>query len=191
LIARSDEGHKAIYLTFDDGPHPRNTPRILEVLAEYNAKATFFVVGSQAQGRGTLLKEMYEAGHALANHSWSHRKLGNADWETFAREVDATAQVLGGYASPCLRPPYGDVGPQLIANAAEVGYRLIYWSVDSLDWKSQNAESIANEVLTYARPGAIVLLHDGGGSRGGTVEALGAILATLTEEGYTFLALCR
>ncbi len=191
LLVRSSAEGKAIYLTFDDGPHPRNTPQILEVLAEYNAKATFFVVGSQAQGRGQLLKEMYDSGHALANHSWSHRKLGNAAWEIFEEEVSATAQILGGYGSRCLRPPYGDVGSNLIANAQEAGYTLVYWSVDSLDWKSQAADAITEEVLRHAKPGAIVLLHDGGGSRAGTVAALRTILATLTAEGYTFPALCR
>ena len=105
LITRGPEDGKAIYLTFDDGPHPRHTPQILEVLAEFNAKATFFVVGSQAQGRSNLLKEIYDAGHAIGNHSWSHSKLGNADWDTFEDEVDATAQVLGSYGSSCLRPP--------------------------------------------------------------------------------------
>lgn len=191
LVARASAAGNAVYLTFDDGPHPRNTPRILEILAEYNARATFFVVGSHAQGRGALLKEMYDAGHAIGNHSWGHRKLGNADWETFEDEVGATASVLGGYGSRCLRPPYGDVGPALTANAAEAGYTLVYWSVDSLDWKNQNPERIAEEVLRYVKPGSIILFHDGGGDRAGTAAALEIILEKLSAEGYTFPALCR
>ena len=191
LLIHASAQNKAIYLTFDDGPHPTNTPQILAVLAEYNAKATFFVVGSQAQGQGDLLKKIYEAGHAIGNHSWSHRKLGGLDWETFEDEVGATAGVLGSYGSRCLRPPYGDVGKQLYANAKQAGYSLVYWSVDPLDWLNQNAETIASRVLTRASPGAIVLLHDGGDSRAGTVAALRTILATLTTEGYTFPALCR
>lgn len=191
LLARGPAAGKAVYLTFDDGPHPRNTPRILEILAEYDAKATFFVVGSHAQGRGALLKEIYDAGHAIGNHTWGHRRLGAADWETFEAEVGATAAVLGGYGSRCLRPPYGDVGGALTANAAEAGYTLVYWSVDSLDWKNQDPESIANEVLRYVKPGSIVLLHDGGGSRAGTIAALEIILESLTAEGYTFPPLCR
>lgn len=191
LLARASDAGKAVYLTFDDGPHPRNTPQILEVLAEYNAKATFFVVGSHAQGRGELLKSIWDGGHAIGNHTWGHRKLGAADWETFEREVSSTARLLGSYGSRCLRPPYGDVGPNLYANAQEAGYVIVYWSVDSLDWKSQNPERIAREVLRHVYPGAIVLLHDGGGSRAGTVEALRTILAALTAEGYTFPALCR
>lgn len=191
LLARASDAGKAVYLTFDDGPHPRHTPQILEVLAEYDAKATFFVVGSHAQGRGELLKSIYEAGHAIGNHTWGHRKLGAADWETFEAEVGATARVLGSYGSRCLRPPYGDVGPNLYANAQEAGYVIVYWSVDSLDWKRQNPERIAEEVLGHVYPGAIVLLHDGGGSRAGTVEALRTILAALKADGYTFPALCR
>lgn len=191
LVARASDAGKAVYLTFDDGPHPINTPQILEVLAEYDAKATFFVVGSLAQGRGELLKSIYDGGHAIGNHTWGHRKLGGADWEIFEREVGATARVLGGYGSRCLRPPYGDVGPNLYANAQEAGYTIVYWSVDSLDWKRQNPERIAEEVLGHVYPGAIVLFHDGGGSRAGTVEALRTILAALTAEGYTFPALCR
>jgi len=191
LQIRGPAENKAIYLTFDDGPHPQNTPQVLEVLAEYNAKATFFLVGSRVQGQGELLKNIYEAGHAIGNHSWSHRKLGKLDWETFADEIGTTAEILGSYGSSCLRPPYGDVGPQLYANAEQAGYRIIYWSVDPLDWLNQNPETIAKRVLAQARPGAIVLLHDGGDSRAGTVAALRTILATLTEEGYSFPALCR
>ncbi|RLT44671.1 MAG: polysaccharide deacetylase family protein [Chloroflexi bacterium] len=191
LLIHGAANGKAIYLTFDDGPHPDHTPQILNVLAEYNAAATFFVVGSRAQGQEALLKEMYEAGHAIGNHSWSHRKLDTLDWESFDEEVGATAALLGGYGSRCLRPPYGNVGPQLYANAKQAGYRIIYWSVDPLDWLNQNPETIANRVLARARPGAIVLLHDGGGDRAGTVAALRTILATLTAEGYSFPALCR
>lgn len=191
LVIRGPEAGKAIYLTFDDGPHSRFTPQILEVLAEYNAKATFFVVGRFAQSQGELIKKIYDAGHAIGNHSWSHSKLGSADWDTFEKEVEGSQQVLGGYGSHCLRPPYGDVGPNLIANAAKAGYTLIYWSVDPLDWLNQNPETIANRVLTRVQPGAIVLLHDGGDNRAGTLEALSTILAALSAEGYTFPALCR
>ena len=191
LLVQGPAAGKVIYLTFDDGPHPDNTPQILDVLAEYNAKATFFVVGSRAQGQGELLKKIYEAGNAIGNHSWSHRKLGGLDWESFENEVGATAGVLGSYGSHCLRPPYGDVGKQLYANAKEAGYTVVFWSVDPMDWLNQNPETIANRVLSRVRPGAIVLLHDGGGDRSGTVAALGTILATLTAEGYSFPALCR
>ncbi|MBX3050661.1 MAG: polysaccharide deacetylase family protein [Caldilineaceae bacterium] len=191
LLIRGSDQNKAIYLTFDDGPHPRNTPGILEVLATYNAKATFFMVGSQAQGRGPLLKEIYDAGHGIANHTWAHRKLGKADWDTFESEVEATTQVLGAYASRCLRPPYGDMGSALSANAAEAGYTLVFWNVDSLDWKNQNPDSIVREVMTHVKPGSIVLMHDGGGNRAGTIEALKTILAELSADGYTFPALCR
>lgn len=191
LVIRGPADGKAVYLTFDDGPDPDTTPQVLEVLAEYNAKATFFVVGSHAESQGDLLKKIYDAGHAIANHSWSHRKLGNLDWDTFEAEVEATSQVLGGYGSRCLRPPYGDVGPNLFANAAKAGYTIIYWSVDPLDWLNQNPKTIAKRVLARTQPGAIVLLHDGGDSRAGTIAALRTILATLSAEGYTFPALCR
>ncbi len=191
LVTRGPGAGKAVYLTFDDGPHFRYTPQILEVLAEYDAKATFFVVGRSAQNQGELIKKMYDAGHAIGNHSWNHSKLGSADWDTFEKEVEGTEQVLGGYGSHCLRPPYGDVGPNLLANADTAGYSLIYWTVDPLDWLNQNPETIASRVLTKVQPGSIVLLHDGGDNRTGTIEALGTILATLSAEGYTFPALCR
>lgn len=191
LLTRGPADGKVIYLTFDDGPDPTHTPQILALLAEYNAKATFFVVGRQTPGQGELLKKMYDAGHAIGNHTWNHSKLGNADWDTFEKEVGTTAQALGSYGSRCLRPPYGDTGKPLYANAKKAGYTLVFWSVDPQDWLYQNPETIASRVLAKAQPGSIVLLHDGGDNRAGTIEALGTILATLTEDGYTFPALCR
>ncbi len=191
LLVHGPAAGKAVYLTFDDGPHSDHTPKILEVLAEYNAKATFFVVGSHAQSQGELLKQIYDAGHAIGNHSWSHRKLGHADWDTFEAEVGTTEKMLGSYGRRCLRPPYGDVGKQFYANAKKAGYTIVWWSVDPLDWLNQNPETIASRVLKQVQPGAIVLLHDGGDSREGTIEALRKILAALSAEGYTFPALCR
>ena len=191
LLTRGPAEGKVVYLTFDDGPDPNHTPLVLALLAEYNAKATFFVVGRQAQSQGDLLKKIYDAGHAIGNHTWNHSKLGHADWDTFEAEVETTEKILGGYGSYCLRPPYGDTGKPLYANAKKAGYTLIYWSVDPLDWLNQNPETIASRVLAKTQPGSIVLLHDGGNNRAGTIEALGTILATLTEEGYTFPALCR
>jgi peptidoglycan/xylan/chitin deacetylase (PgdA/CDA1 family) len=181
-----------IYLTFDDEPTgPQWTPQVMDVLADYGAKATFFVLGQNAQRYPDIIQAEYEAGHAIANHTFDHQSLSGLGREAFFNEIQSTQGTLGDKGAPCLRPPHGATDSYTRARAEELGYRIVMWDIDTVDWKRPGAEAIAEEVLTKAYPGAVVLMHDGGGDRSQTVEALANVLSGLHAQGYLFEPLCR
>ena len=189
-IYRGGNGDAILYLTYDDGPSG-DTQSILDVLARYDARATFFVLGSAAQGRPDLVRRIHEAGHGVGNHSWNHRKLTGMSEETFNQDILATAAAIGSYAAACLRPPYGATDPSTYAHATALGYPIVLWSIDPTDWRRPGAQAIANHVIARAFPGAIVVLHDGGGDRSQTAAATEIILRELNAQGYRFEAYCR
>jgi peptidoglycan-N-acetylglucosamine deacetylase len=193
LAVPPDEGAptgKVVYLTFDDGPNPRWTPRILELLAEYDAKATFFVLGQEAAGRPDLVQQILDAGHVVGHHTWSHRLLVGLEREEIMEEIWRTDEALKGAASPCLRPPYGTIDEASRAVVEELGYEVVLWSIDPRDWTGEGAEAIAANVISNAAPGCTVVLHDGGGDRSETVAALEIVLETLSTMGYRFESVC-
>lgn len=183
---------KVLYLTFDDGPHPDWTPKVLEVLDEYDAEATFFMLGERAKERPGLVKRVRNAGHAIANHTWNHPSLADADRGTLAWQLSSTDRVLGE-RTRCMRPPYGHLPPGGEAPIRELGYRVVLWDIDPTDWDYPGSRSIFRKITEEARPGQIVLLHDGGGNREQTVEALRMVLDELSEDGWTFESIpyCR
>jgi len=185
------DGDKVVYLTFDDGPFPIWTRQILDLLAQYNARATFFVIGRQVPAYGDLIREGISMGSTFANHTYNHVALAGVSREQFQREVLATAEALGPYESRCLRPPYAVIDDNARAYAAELGYRVVLWEIDPYDWQRPGAAVIAARVLENIAPGKIVLLHDGGGERSQTVAALETILSSLTAQGYRFEPVCR
>jgi peptidoglycan/xylan/chitin deacetylase (PgdA/CDA1 family) len=183
-----------VYLTFDDGPTPAHTPPILALLARYQARATFFVVGRNAAAYPELVRQEYAAGHGVGNHTWSHRRLTDLGGGRLEAEVDATSAVIGratGAPVRCLRPPYATVDAASTDRARARGLRLVLWDVDSNDWRLPGAAAIAGRVLGRVRAGDVVLLHDGGGNRTQTVAALEQVLASLSARGFRFSALCR
>lgn len=190
-VYRGNGGEAVVYLTFDDGPHAPYTQQLLDLLAQYNAKATFFVVGRAAQSHPEMIRAIYEAGHGVGNHSWSHRKLVGLSEKTFTEEIASTQNVIGGYAAACMRPPYGATDASTYTHSTHLGYAVVLWSIDPVDWKRPGAQAIANHVLSRVFPGAIVVLHDGGGDRSQTVAAVEIILRELSAQGYTFRAYCR
>jgi peptidoglycan/xylan/chitin deacetylase (PgdA/CDA1 family) len=179
------------YLTFDDGPLPPYTSQIIDLLAGYDARATFFVLGSNGEKHANLLASAQQAGHSLANHTWNHRSLVGISQDDFNSELLRTAEILGPGAVPCMRPPYGATDSFTRAYAAELGYEVVLWNIDTLDWTHPGAEAIASAVVDKVYPGAILLMHDGGGDRTQTVVALEAILRDLTGLGYALEPLCQ
>jgi peptidoglycan/xylan/chitin deacetylase (PgdA/CDA1 family) len=183
-------GGNVVYLTFDDGPFGGWTQQILTVLARYNARATFFVIGRQVPAFSGLIQGAAAAGHTFANHTYNHATLVGISRDTFQREVLSTEAVLGPYATKCLRPPGGAMDAAAHAYAAELGYRTLLWDIDPRDWQRPGAAAIADHVLRNTGSGSVVLLHDGGGDRSQTVAALDTILRTLTARGYRFEPIC-
>lgn len=181
-----------IALTFDDGPHPVQTPAILEILRKYDAPATFFLIGQNAHWHPDLVKAIDAEGHLIANHSWSHPQLNRIPTAKVRTELGRTCDLVEkalGASPRFARAPYGAWHAPSLKVCAALGMEPMGWSIDTLDWKSPGSATIRSRVLTGAAPGAIVLAHDGGGDRSQTVEALAHYLPRLLDRGYTMVPL--
>ena len=195
--AHDQAGAPVVYLTFDDGPHPTWTPRVLDLLDLYNAPATFFVLGQSVTRFPEIVERMVAAGHEAENHTFDHIWLDKAPRDLFISQVTAADDALHAAAGTrvdpiaCLRPPYAAMNEHTRGLAAELGKSIVLWSVDTQDWRRPGPDQIASHVLSNVRPGAIILMHDGGGERSQTVAALAAVLEGLTSRGYAFDVLCR
>ena len=188
--------HGTVALTFDDGPDPRWTPRILDILRRYHARATFFVIGSRAAQHPELVRRMYAEGHEVANHTYTHRAdLEHAPAWRFSFELSMTQRVIEaatGHSATLFRYPYtdslSDPGQidQGLVQVAQLGYQVVGSGVDTRDWTRPGPEIITSRAL--AQPdGQPVLMHDGGGDRSQTVAALPGILAGLQALGLQAL----
>ena len=181
---------KVVALTFDDGPHPRHTIDILDLLKKYDAKATFFVVGESAEKHPDVLLRQYNEGHEIANHTYTHPL--KTTLEKLEKEIEKTEDIIFsiiGVHTELFRPVEGQYTDGLIKKVVKKGYKVIMWSwhQDTEDWKSPGVRKIKNTVLKGAQPGNIILFHDGGGDRSQTVEALEVILPELQNQGYEFV----
>lgn len=177
---------KQVALTFDDGPHPTITPRVLDELRARGVKATFFVVGERVKSYPWVLRQIVAEGHEIGNHSYSHRLLSGMSAEMIRREVGDTQAAIRnaiGYETCLFRPPYGAFHPAAHAIFREFGMNIIRWSVDPRDWRHRDAMLISNRVMQESRNGAIILCHD---IHRATLQALPAILDTMLGEGYAF-----
>jgi peptidoglycan/xylan/chitin deacetylase (PgdA/CDA1 family) len=183
---------KYVVLTFDDGPDVAYTPKVLDVLALYRAKATFFEVGQNVRKHPELTKRIHEAGHSVQNHTWDHSDLRKLSAAKFEQEVASTDQAIRaqiGSTPGCLRPPYGGVSATVRQRARQLGKDLVVWTVDSRDWTKPGRTAIVQRVLKNVHSGSVILMHDGGGNRAQTVAALPAILKALKAQGYGFRTL--
>lgn len=186
------EDVRMIALTFDDGPVGDNTSLLLDILAEEQVSATFFVIGSKAKQYPDLIKRIVAEGHELGNHSWSHPDLRKyTNMKVLQNELEPTTQIIQdivGFTPLIMRPPYGALRDDTIEFLAEEGWLIINWSIDSFDWDTtqNSAVEITEKVLKYSHPGAIVLMHSGENLHG-TVSALPEIIRSLREDGYHFV----
>jgi peptidoglycan/xylan/chitin deacetylase (PgdA/CDA1 family) len=183
---------KVIALTFDDGPDAIYTRKIIDVLSGYGIKATFFMVGENVLKHPELVIMAYSHGHVIANHTFSHKRLSILNKLAIEQEIlngnYAIFKIVGKY--PLLfRPPYGACSKLLPEIVKDSGLHTIMWSSTTNDYDVLTSpEKIASEVLSLAHPGAIILLHDGGGkSRQKTVDALSSIIKELQKRGYKFV----
>jgi peptidoglycan/xylan/chitin deacetylase (PgdA/CDA1 family) len=185
---KTDE--KVIALTFDDGPHATYTPQVLDLLAKYDAKATFFVVGINAVKHPNIILRQQSEGHEIANHTFTHpysptmKKLEQELIDTNKTLFD----IIGTYPN-LYRPVGGSYNEPIINTAVQNGFKVVMWSwhQDTEDWKNPGVKKIVTKVVSGARPGDVVLFHDAGGDRSQTVKALEEILIQLQKEGYEFV----
>jgi len=195
LPTHTEEGQPIVYLTFDDGPDPENTPRLLEVLAQYDAKVTFFNIGKNVATWPELVRDVALQGHYIADHTWDHANLDGMSSEQFIQEANRTRDAILAAAGDLftldrnvryLRPPYGAVDDTITVYAITQGFAIVLWNIDPQDWRNPGAEVIANYIIENVYPGVIVLSHDGGGDRSQTIEAYRIALPALQEKGYVF-----
>ncbi|MGI6184585.1 MAG: polysaccharide deacetylase family protein [Candidatus Fimadaptatus sp.] len=175
-----DPNKKAIALTFDDGPS-KYTRRILETLAEVDGRATFFVVGERLDDYSETLKMVYDSGSQIGMHTYNHKKLTKLSADDIQDELDSTNDLIVKYTgekSHLLRPPYGSVNSTVKETVNEY---IINWSVDTLDWKSRDADSVYSEIMNTVQDGDIILMHDLYDS---TAEAVSRVVPELVAQGY-------
>lgn len=181
-----------IALTFDDGPNPRYTPEILDILKEHNAKATFFVIGEQAEKYPELIEREFREGHEIGNHTYRHRIIQRQNSAALSHElVETDLLVLGltGIRPHLFRPPGGYYDQRVVETALQEGHQTVMWSwhQDTRDWSRPGVRKIVSTVTKNVRNGDIVLLHDHGGNRKQTVAALKRILPQLKKKGFQFV----
>jgi len=192
IVTRLRTRERVVALTFDDGPAAGTTPRILETLESWGVRATFFVLGSQIEGSGDVLRRMADHGHTIGLHGQTHAPLVLPPWSFISRTLAEAKASLGRTCPEAsvqwLRAPHGFKTIALPFLARRAGLRLCAWSVNSHDYQLSDPEQIALHVLKRIRPGAIVLLHDGAANRA-TADALPLILDGLALRGYRCVSL--
>ena len=182
---------KVIALTFDDGPWPESTGQVLDILKKNQIKGTFFLIGQNVKNYPGLVKREIAEGHVIGNHTWHH-------WYQFlnpqaaAYEIDHTADLIyqvTGIKTNLFRPPGGIMHNGVASYARNSKYAIIRWSSDSVDYSRPAVPKLINNVFRRAKPGGIVLMHDGGGNRSKTVQALPEIIANFRKQGYRFVTI--
>src|SRR5215207_9760249 len=174
---------KVLFFSFDDGPHPVWTPRILQVLARYGAHATFFELGELQAVHPGVREQILAAGNTIGSQSITHPQL------TAISAAKRHHEIFDGPTSKCFRPPYGASNPKVRADIKAAGMVQVLWDVDPRDWARPGTQAIVQNILTHAHRRNIILLHDGGGDRSQTVAALDKVLPLLKAQGYSFPAM--
>jgi peptidoglycan/xylan/chitin deacetylase (PgdA/CDA1 family) len=181
-----------IAMTFDDGPSPETTPRLLDILKQRNIKATFFMIGQNAERNPAIVKRILAEGHEIGNHSWTHPQLSKLSDDRVTEEINKTQNAIkdaSGYTPVLMRPPYGAItARQKDWIEKQFGLSVIIWSVDPFDWKRPGSSVIEQRILAGARPGAIVLSHD---IHKQTVDAMPATLDALAAKGFKFVTVSQ
>ena len=182
---------KMLSISFDAAWGNEDTQALIDILAQYNVKATFFVVGDWVDKYPESVKALHDAGHEVMNHSNTHAHMSKLSREEIIADVEACSdkiEAVTGVRPTLIRPPYGEYNDTVISAIRSIGMEPIQWDVDSLDWKDLPASEIVQRVTGKVQPGSIVLFHNAALH---TPEALPAILETLLREGYTFVPISQ
>ncbi len=183
-----------VALTFDDGPHPRYTPQILDILKEYGVNATFFSVGSNAENYPSLIRRIHEEGHELGNHTHNHFHVAKLSCEQLCADIESAQQVLerlGDTEIRFFRPPEGVCTEDVKSYCDQRGMTIVLWSVDTRDWAHTPVWEICENVKSNVKDGSIILMHDFIGKNSPTPAALRRIIPMLQELGYEFVTVSR
>ncbi len=190
FVRNGSREKKIIALTFDDGPHPKETLQVLDVLKKYDVKATFFIAGKHANWYSAPLLRVSKEGHEIGNHTFSHpdiSKLSSSQIEDEIIKCEDTLVKLIGKKPTLFRPPFGSYNEKTLSEIAQkLGYKIILWNtVDAKDWKNPGAGKIADTIINNVKNGDIILLHDYGTNN--TVEALDILIPTMQKKGFKFV----
>lgn len=178
-----------IALTFDDGPFPTATPRILSVLKRYHARATFFMTGLKAKAYGDLVRQIHADGHQIGNHTWNHEVSRSVSPEVLRQALQQTSEMIEKQcgAIPIIhRPPEGVSDADSIRLVGELGMATIIWSINPNDWKRRGAEITVRHVLDNAESGDVVLLHD---IHAQTADAVEILVPELARRGFEMVTI--
>ncbi len=190
VLHANRESTGTVALTFDDGPHPKLTPPILDLLAEYGIKATFFTIGMNAQTNPELVERELADGHEVGNHTQTHPDLSALSYQEVYDEVLAAEKAVyaeNEYRTHLLRPPGGNVGENVMRLAKNLNYDLILWSVDTRDWAHTDTDTIVRTVNKNVKNGDVILFHDYVSGESHTLEALKQLIPQLISRGYEFV----
>lgn len=181
-----------IALTFDDGPHPANTPRLLDILKQRNVKATFYVVATNAKRYPEIMRRIIAEGHEIGNHTVTHGNLSKMSDAQVRQELTASHQAIvaaTGVAPKTMRPPYGAItSAQKTWIRREFGYPAILWSVDPEDWKKPGPSVVTSRLVSGAAPGGILLVHD---IHAPSIDAMPSTLDQLLGKGFQFVTVTQ
>lgn len=189
-----DEARREIALTFDDGPHPQDTPKVLDMLAKHNICATFFLVGKYVEQYPALVKQIHQSGHQLGIHCYRHRPFPLENPIVLRTQLDRTRKAIADICGVApetirdLRPPYGAFTPKLADMLTDWGYRLVLWNHIPPHWM-QPLNWTISQLCDQITPGAIILLHDGHGHGPKVAQILDAMIPRLSTQGFDFITI--
>lgn len=187
VVTNWPTGKKQIALTYDDGPHPKITPKLLELLAKKKVKATFYLLGEQLREYPGIAQRIAEEGHELANHTTTHKQLSKLEASGIRSELSRTDEMLTsitGTRIATMRPPYGAQNERVRQVCADLGYKVVLWDVDTNDWRGRSSQTIIKTILDGTSDGSIILLHDRYQS---TLDSTEHVVDALREKGYEFV----
>ncbi|MGX4600654.1 polysaccharide deacetylase family protein [Faecalimicrobium sp. JNUCC 81] len=190
FVRNGSRDKKLIALTFDDGPHPKETNQVLDVLKKYDVKATFFIAGKHANWYTDPLIRANKEGHEIGNHTFSHPDISNLSSSQIEEEILKCEETLMkhiGKKTTLFRPPFGSYNEKSLSEIAKkLGYKIVLWTtVDAKDWKNPPPSQISDTIVNNVKNGDIVLLHDY--ATDNTVEALDLLIPKMIEKGFKFV----
>jgi peptidoglycan-N-acetylglucosamine deacetylase len=190
LLYRVPTQDRVVALTFDDGPSPQNTQDLLVLLKEFEIKATFFMIGQNIEKYPELATLVFQAGHQIANHSYSHQRTLLSSVDFFKNEInrtDALIRDLGYQDEIVFRPPFGKKLLTLPWALQDLGKLSVTWDAESEDTETQDVTELRNNVLHHVTTGSIILFHDGFARKDGTLTAVREVIQNLKSQGYQFV----